>query len=227
MTMWDPPLRRAHRPGRLSLCRFRYLWLCRGQQGRSAFMPAWAGKPVSSPRVRETVQRVAVVRAPARVIPACAGNRSKPSVSARCEPCHPRVCGKQRSSWRSEPTWIVPSPRVRGTVMETFRVEPQHRVIPACAGNRGGLVGGGVEGSGHPRVCGEQRIQDFDSPFAMVSSQRVRGTDGDETVEVHVPRVIPACAGNTSRDIAWSWFRTGHPCVCGERVIPACAGSGR
>ena len=115
----------------------------------------------------------------------------------------------------------VSSPRVRETEVFVEVGADVDRAIPACAGNRMSRAVRAAPVRCHPRVCGEQRIQDFDSPFAMVSSQRVRGTDGDETVEVHVPRVIPACAGNTSRDIAWSWFRTGHPCVCGEQYYMA------
>ena len=52
------------------------------------------------------------------------------------------------------------------------------------------------------------------------SSLRVRGTAGMAIKDAGTSRVIPACAGNSSRARAGSPRRSGHPCVCGEQASP-------
>ena len=70
----------------------------------------------------------------------------------------------------------------------------------------------------HPRVCGEHA--GFRHPLRRRrgSSPRVRGTltvlHGRRVVE----RIIPACAGNTSRRRSASGRTWDHPRVCGEHI---------
>ena len=91
--------------------------------------------------------------------------------------------------------------------------------------------------TGHPCVCGEQRVQAVSRKRPAGSSLRVRGTaHGLKRVAV-IDRGIPACAGNISTSCWRRGLRPGHPCVCGEqaatstaaaaapRIIPACAGN--
>ena len=51
----------------------------------------------------------------------------------------------------------------------------------------------------HPRVCGENTEVDISATSAAGSSPRVRGKQ--RVIELHpgVGRLIPACAGKTSR----------------------------
>ena len=71
-----------------------------------------------------------------RFIPACAGNRTRPSRHDRSRTVHPRVCGEQLSSGRGSSCISGSSPRVRGTEPALARNCSILRFIPACAGNR-------------------------------------------------------------------------------------------
>ena len=110
--------------------------------------------PGSSPRVRGKRDLGALLPAPARLIPACAGKtartcsstgarrlipacagktgrrgRSPPSGTA-----HPRVCGENPSSLPSNTILLGSSPRVRGKLRSRARPGVPVRLIPACAG---------------------------------------------------------------------------------------------
>ena len=89
----------------------------------------------------------------------------------------------------------------------------------------------------HPRVCGELHA-DADAGAAVDgSSPRVRGTHVRAVARVRGQRFIPACAGNSTREIVELRGATGSsPRVRGtldhrdagdrgRRFIPACAGN--
>ena len=71
----------------------------------------------------------------------------------------------------------------------------------------------------HPRVCGENQIDDLESGALRGSSPRVRGKLVDERVCVWVPRLIPACAGKTCGGHSVSVGSGAHPRVCGENSV--------
>ena len=155
----------------------------------------------SSPRVRGTAPlRTAPLRS-ARIIPACAGNRSQERPEGRQSSDHPRVCGEQAPRDRRRADCVGSSPRVRGTGARNRPHAPLHRIIPACAGNSAHRQTAHDNPSDHPRVCGEQACICRISRTSNGSSPRVRGT-GYFECDFHVLfRIIPACAGNsTSQD---------------------------
>ena len=89
----------------------------------------------SSPRVRGTETLKADEGGHLRFIPACAGNRIRPSHSAASRAVHPRVCGEQGLPKANPPYRNGSSPRVRGTDQARPTPPAQPRFIPACAGN--------------------------------------------------------------------------------------------
>ena len=165
--------------------------------GQIGVMSAWAGKPVSSPRVRGTGRSRVSARDASRVIPACAGNRGLRGGRSRRGSCHPRVCGEQ--SWKP------------------FGLSRSTRVIPACAGNRESRILIRPSRWCHPSVCGEQSSTTSPGLVNAGSSLRVRGTGDLEERGEGVGRVIPACAGNSGIGRRSARTLAGHPCVCGER----------
>ena len=89
----------------------------------------------SSPRVRGTDRTARCRHRAQRFIPACAGNRSRLSISQTTSSVHPRVCGEQRWGGSLPHLSHGSSPRVRGTGLFQRADLPAVRFIPACAGN--------------------------------------------------------------------------------------------
>ena len=154
--------------------------------GYGRFIPAWRGAGLHPCQVPTCP----------RFIPACAGNSSRNARVARQPPVHPRVCGEQILSSRSNFQWRGSSPRVRGTEPDTQRSQDLERFIPACAGtgwaeDRYGLrsrfipacAGNSTKAAKpsaisavHPRVCGERFVKALANCQPTGSSPRVRRT---------------------------------------------------
>ena len=110
------------------------------------------------------------------------------------------------------------SPRVRGTVLLMVRRSASLRFIPACAGNSASDGASLGQFAVHPRVCGEQLLENCHIGAKSGSSPRVRGTVARKLSHWGKIRFIPACAGNRlSKE-----HRLGdvpvHPRVCGEQA---------
>ena len=131
------------------------------------------------------------------IIPACAGNSLPELASTLRSRDHPRVCGEQRGGNHRNTIGMGSSPRVRGTVVDSIASTPDVGIIPACAGNSGGVltISGSVED--HPRVCGEQPVCGLVTIITVGSSPRVRGTAGGSRIKRTQCGIIPACAGNS------------------------------
>ena len=179
-------------------------WRHRETTQRSAVHPRVCGEqfistdslpgPIgSSPRVRGTGQRRPRRSLALRFIPACAGNRRAPTPAVQWTTVHPRVCGEQIEGRHYDACTVGSSPRVRGTAASAHFLEREVRFIPACAGNRVGIVRRSYSRTVHPRVCGELGATGFS--------------------ECGRCRFIPACAGNSP-----SLPCPVHPRVCGEQT---------
>ncbi len=155
----------------------------------------------SSPRARGTVPRSSVDQPSQRFIPACAGNRTRPSASAALSTVHPRVRGEQGQQGDRIVMSAGSSPRARGTAALPHRVAGVFRFIPACAGNRESDTRSLSANSG--------------------SSPRARGTAMVICRRVRFYRFIPACAGNSQHESAPVRRQTVHPRVRGEQSISA------
>ena len=67
-------------------------------------------------------------------------------------------------------------------------------------------------------MCGEHLILLSPFVFFMGSSPHVRGTLHPHGVVGAMARIIPACAGNTSRTLSVSLSIWDHPRMCGEHL---------
>ena len=194
----------------------------------------------SSPRVRGTRFKVAVLVVAERFIPACAGNSlgillsplslagSSPRVRGTRrwlqfgkagERFIPACAGNSSISMCSSGTESGSSPRVRGTLAEAAGEFAGGRFIPACAGNSVGSGAGSSRTAVHPRVCGELALPCSRPASGVGSSPRVRGTRVGGGLLRRGQRFIPACAGNSALDLSHSTSLTVHPRVCGELPI--------
>ena len=111
------------------------------------------------------------------------------------------------------------SPRVRGTVKIAGSVVLSLRFIPACAGNGGLPPPDNVQGTVHPRVCGERGTLRPAQGDRGGSSPRVRGTVLAHGWTPRRCRFIPACAGNGDPPALRTSRLAVHPRVCGERLV--------
>ena len=153
----------------------------------------------SSPRVRGKHQDHRAPRHRGRLIPACAGKTSSSKDPRSPKAAHPRVCGENAAV--SVPTGgrEGSSPRVRGKLR---RISNRHRrrgLILACAGKTTAGRRATASPGAHPRVCGENRGRRPTEEAMRGSSPRVRGKLDDVPQRLTDLRLIPACAGKTSR----------------------------
>ena len=108
-----------------------YPRVCGGTQPRPAFDRAGAGL---SPRVRGNRVWYRSQAAPARSIPACAGEPRCSYLRPSPIKVYPRVCGGTAAGEVHVVSLLGLSPRVRGNHSSVPITELQRRSIPACAG---------------------------------------------------------------------------------------------
>ena len=153
----------------------------------------------SSPRVRGKRHRGLRRRLPCGLIPACAGKTSRPPRPPPSRPAHPRVCGENIQGFIDGIKNMGSSPRVRGKHRAARTRGPPRRLIPACAGKTTAGRRATASPGAHPRVCGENRGRRPTEEAMRGSSPRVRGKLDDVPQRLTDLRLIPACAGKTSR----------------------------
>ena len=89
----------------------------------------------SSPHARGTRLLAHQRRKVGRFIPACAGNARQWACPSPPPPVHPRMRGERISRLTIASASAGSSPHARGTQLLPLLIDPQHRFIPACAGN--------------------------------------------------------------------------------------------
>ena len=150
----------------------------------------------SSPRVRGTVGFRLLLAGRHRFIPARAGNGGSRSPMSWARTVHPRACGERRRARYNSRFNSGSSPRVRGTGCRRDNNRPQHRFIPARAGNGDRRSSPGIAPTVHPRACGERDAFVDERVGGTGSSPRVRGTGLALDLWSEDGRFIPARAGN-------------------------------
>ena len=133
---------------------------------------------------------------------------------------HPRVCGEKFSLSRNCKGDSGSSPRVRGEDDGDLGCQADDGIIPACAGRRKSASNFAALPWDHPRVCGEK--EELVIPWENYggSSPRVRGEDPLRPKSFPRSRIIPACAGRSSRTGLSGVSGRDHPRVCGEKRPP-------
>ena len=157
---------------------------------------------------------------PRRIIPAYAGNTTKPpQYNLYCWD-HPRVCGEHMTGSGVCVPSRGSSPRMRGTRADAALGVNQLGIIPAYAGNTDtiGLTPQGLRD--HPRVCGEHPRLEPSLSAAEGSSPRMRGTPRSRSMARRRSGIIPAYAGNTCSRRSRFMCARDHPRVCGEHQLP-------
>ena len=152
----------------------------------------------SSPLARGTPERRHRRHAPARFIPARAGNTRPRPRQAPPRTVHPRSRGEHPTDAPNLVAGVGSSPLARGTLGAQrldFRFQ---RFIPARAGNTMESCPTRTTSPVHPRSRGEHSRARVCAVNSCGSSPLARGTRDQLTAEAVVGRFIPARAGNTS-----------------------------
>ena len=127
--------------------------------------------------------------------------------------------GEQSTSATKTETTGGSSPHARGTESSGQFFSPPERIIPACAGNRLSRPAKFWLFGDHPRMRGEQGAVPTTTARVRGSSPHARGTDTARALRLELSRIIPACAGNSARDIAAADAVADHPRMRGEQSM--------
>ena len=130
----------------------------------------------SSPRMRGTLDAVAVGQAGHGIIPAHAGNTVALSLSSSAIWDHPRACGEHEAGAGLQTFGEGSSPRMRGTQSFVFALGRVRGIIPAHAGNTRDSSLSPRWRRDHPRACGEHSARSRVTVSTRGSSPRMRGT---------------------------------------------------
>ena len=150
-----------------------------------------------SPRVRGKLLPPGDPNRAARLIPACAGKTGRCGRGAHRAEAHPRVCGENCYSRHVGEDDSGSSPRVRGKPRGWYAAPRPPRLIPACAGKTESRKRPARRTAAHPRVCGENEVDERVGMIAEGSSPRVRGKLNPDRAPGRRLGLIPACAGKT------------------------------
>ena len=173
------------------------------------------GRGGLSPRVRGNRLRLIITAYVKRSIPACAGEPTCGSWSARRRWVYPRVCGGTHiSSSSARAIWGL-SPRVRGNPRRVPAHQARLRSIPACAGEPGRPQIRSVLREVYPRVCGGTTPSSDSGDTSHGLSPRVRGNPAGPDLRSPRQRSIPACAGEPRRGVRPHDTDRVYPRVCG------------
>ena len=126
------------------------------------------------------------------------------------------MCGENAFNAASILRAAGSSPRVRGKHPEVSKIDKGPRLIPACAGKTPRKAPAPPSTPAHPRVCGENLIDQANRVGPAGSSPRVRGKLTAVVACLILRGLIPACAGKTWDRWPTSVPTPAHPRVCGE-----------
>ena len=170
----------------------------------------------SSPRGRGKRRRSPPSARLSRLIPAWAGKTIYISGCSRIYQAHPRVGGENRDDDIRVGHEVGSSPRGRGKLRSRRLAAMSFGLIPAWAGKTVGRGRGRAERGAHPRVGGENVLEEIGGDVERGSSPRGRGKPGCTMRRARCIGLIPAWAGKTRRYVPARPQRTAHPRVGGE-----------
>ena len=170
----------------------------------------------SSPRLRGTRTHTHVQMRHVGIIPALAGNTSKPTDTPTTTWDHPRACGEHVQRWADWTFGSGSSPRLRGTRFVDRAGRGGPGIIPALAGNTSRRLSSSAHLRDHPRACGEHLRSIYAMFKSRGSSPRLRGTLAAQFGQGAFEGIIPALAGNTIRVLNPPSCARDHPRACGE-----------
>ncbi len=111
------------------------------------------------------------------------------------------------------------SPHARETQSRTDRRHSRHRLIPACAGNTISVAAQAYTCPAHPRMRGKHNDLGHSAGRLHGSSPHARETRAVHDHYYYALRLIPACAGNTTRRTSDRQRPSAHPRMRGKHFL--------
>ncbi|VEI03674.1 Domain of uncharacterised function (DUF2825) [Acidipropionibacterium jensenii] len=170
----------------------------------------------SSPHSRGTRPGAPACRRAHGLIPAFAGNTDQFDRCFRHIWAHPRIRGEHTEIPDPRPDGRGSSPHSRGTPCEESFAYFSRGLIPAFAGNTRPLTARRPAHGAHPRIRGEHPINAPRRSSVLGSSPHSRGTLRGVPCAVADLGLIPAFAGNTTRNRTHRSRTRAHPRIRGE-----------
>ena len=153
----------------------------------------------SSPHARGAPARADLVLGLSGIIPACAGSTEPPWSQPRHCRDHPRMRGEHYPAARADLVLGGSSPHARGARLCIAPRARQFGIIPACAGSTSRVSSSGLPSGDHPRMRGEHLRERDREPRRGGSSPHARGAHHHRKLGHSNHRIIPACAGSTTK----------------------------
>ena len=170
--------------------------------------------------MRGKLPRQRVVAVHGGNIPAYAGKTPKEGIANVIPSEHPRVCGENWGGSRLMRWNVGTSPRMRGKRGKNLSPNSPGRNIPAYAGKTHHLTTADLCLPEHPRVCGENNMDEYTDEELAGTSPRMRGKPAEGWPISQETRNIPAYAGKTPKPGGLLLTTSEHPRVCGENGHP-------
>ena len=160
-----------------------------------------SGQDGSSPLARGLPPGSSTTGTTRRIIPACAGFTGAHRGGPGPHQDHPRLRGVYDVRSSDGFAGAGSSPLARGLRPRFSMLRPNCRIIPACAGFTANYRLVSVESEDHPRLRGVYSVALIVRFTHRGSSPLARGLLHRQRRRALVPRIIPACAGFTMREI--------------------------
>ena len=150
------------------------------------------------------------------IIPACAGSTKWVRFRKSRPKDHPRLRGEHGFVTPQKDVVEGSSPLARGALDSLLNPRVAGGIIPACAGSTRTSWSLSLTRRDHPRLRGEHRLHRLLLVIVSGSSPLARGARARSRPVRRAGRIIPACAGSTSRSSRRSSARRDHPRLRGE-----------
>ena len=188
----------------------------RGEDSSSA-LDAWA-RCGSPPHARGRPNHEHRSIGGQRITPACAGKTLFRARSDFFLEDHPRMRGEDHN-FRPTGPWLHGSPpHARGRPLYPYVMESKMRITPACAGKTRWQDAISFRRWDHPRMRGEDCLENIVIVFWAGSPPHARGRLTVPEAQKYNYRITPACAGKTIFTHICVGDSTDHPRMRGEDV---------
>ena len=196
----------------------------RGEQYNTRQVHEW--KKGSPPHARGAVEELARIKEADGITPACAGSSRVNCPAVLCEGDHPRMRGEQSSLQSRASQSRGSPPHARGAGFFRNFLGAAGGITPACAGSSQckGLTS--AFQWDHPRMRGEQQVNDASVPVREGSPPHARGAATGYGGFTEVAGITPACAGSSMEEADERRFAEDHPRMRGEQRRTASQGLG-